>query len=52
VVQVRPLRPAPFGALSVSGIRLGDAEVTISVDGSGAVSLSGLPDGLRVSDSA
>lgn len=51
-VQLRPLRPAPFGAITVSGIRLGDADVTVSVDQAGVVSLSGLPDGLRVSDSA
>jgi glycogen debranching enzyme len=51
-IRVRPLRPAPFGAITVSGLRAGRAEITVTVDAQGDVSLSGVPDGLEVSISA
>ena len=51
-IRVRPLRPAPFGAITVSGLRLGQAEITVAVDAQGTVSLSGVPDGVRVSNTA
>jgi glycogen debranching enzyme len=52
VVEVRPIRPAPFGALTVAGLRIGDAEVSVSVDAAGEVTLSGVPDGVQISHSA
>ncbi|QGN57508.1 hypothetical protein GKE56_06080 [Nostocoides sp. HKS02] len=52
LLEVRPIRPAPFGALSVSGLRVAGAEVRVQVDAAGEVTLSGVPDGVQVSHSA
>lgn len=42
-VRVRPPASPPFGALTVKGLRVGDATVSVVVDGSGEVSVEGLP---------
>ncbi|MEV0729031.1 glycogen debranching N-terminal domain-containing protein [Polymorphospora sp. NPDC050346] len=47
-VRLRPLRPGPFGALSVSGLRVGGSPVDVAVDRDGAARISGLPAGLTV----
>lgn len=47
-ITVRPSQPAPFGALTVGGIRVGDARVTISTDREGGVTVVGLPPGFVV----
>jgi glycogen debranching enzyme len=52
VLEIRPLRPAPFGALTVSGLRVAGAEVTVQVDAAGEVTLSGVPEGVQISRSA
>jgi glycogen debranching enzyme len=43
-VTVRPPSTMPFGALTVRGLRIGDATISVAVDTSGAVTLEGLPD--------
>ena len=48
VLEVRPVQPAPFGALTVAGLRVAGAEVTVSVDETGEVTVTGLPEGIRV----
>ncbi|MCU1536979.1 MAG: hypothetical protein JWP82_1330 [Humibacillus sp.] len=53
-VTVRPPTPSPFGALSVSGLRVGTgdgaetADLTVSVDASGGVTVDGLPGGFTL----
>ncbi|RKS72643.1 glycogen debranching enzyme-like protein [Motilibacter peucedani] len=46
-VSVRPARPAPFGALHVSGLRAGGAELRVEVDREGSVVVA-QADGLEV----
>lgn len=48
-VRLRPLRPAPFGAVNVHGLRVAGAPVDVTVDRAGAATVSGLPAGLTVS---
>jgi glycogen debranching enzyme len=52
VLQVAPLRPGPFGALRVEGIRLSGALLTIEANRDGEVSVEGLPAGIEVRPSA
>jgi glycogen debranching enzyme len=47
-VLLRPLAGAPLGAVGVRGLRVAGAEVTVTVDRSGAAQVTGLPPGLRV----
>ena len=47
-LRVAPAVPGPFGAVRVSGLRLGDATLTVSVDRDGAVTVDGLPDGVTL----
>ena len=47
-VELRPLHAAPARGLHVTGLRLGEAEVAVSVDGHGNGRLAGAPAGLRV----
>jgi glycogen debranching enzyme len=42
-VTVAPLAGAPLGAVSVAGLRVAGAPVTVSVDATGAASVSGFP---------
>ncbi len=48
VLEVRPLAPAPFGAIRVEGIRVGGRPVVVEVDGSGTVTAVEAPDGVEV----
>ncbi|MFB9234382.1 glycogen debranching N-terminal domain-containing protein [Plantactinospora siamensis] len=50
VVRLRPMAGLPLGPVTAQGLRIGGAEVTVSVD-AGGVSVTGLPAGLRVSTS-
>ncbi|MEV6155590.1 glycogen debranching N-terminal domain-containing protein [Nonomuraea sp. NPDC052129] len=47
-VLVRPLTGAPLGAVTVRGLRVAGADVTVSIDRSGGVQVTGLPPGLSV----
>ncbi|GAA6527470.1 glycogen debranching N-terminal domain-containing protein [Intrasporangium sp. DVR] len=47
-VSVHPAKPLPFGAMTVRGIRVGDAELTVIVDGAGGVEVAGLPEGFTL----
>ena len=47
-IVLAPMRPAPFGPLTVTGLHFGAALLTVSVDASGKVGISGLPDGVEV----
>ena len=47
-VQIDPVVPAPFGALRVEGLRIGDATVTVDVDRDGRVEVSEVPQGFEV----
>jgi glycogen debranching enzyme len=47
-VSVRPAEPLPFGAMTVRGIRVGDARVTVTVDAAGGVEVDGMPDGFTL----
>jgi len=47
-VQVRPPSPQPFGALTVKGLRVGEATISVTVDSSGAVTVEGLPSGFTL----
>ncbi len=47
-VTVRPPSPGPFGPLSVRGIRVGDAVLSVSVEVGGAVTVEGLPAGFSL----
>ena len=42
-VAVAPLAGAPLGAVSVAGLRVAGEPVTVSVDATGAATVSGLP---------
>lgn len=42
-VRVRPARPAPFGAVQISGLRIGPYRVDIALDENGQVLVHGLP---------
>ena len=43
IVRVMPPRPAPFGAIQVSGLRFGPHRVDVAVDEDGHVLVRGLP---------
>jgi glycogen debranching enzyme len=47
-VVVRPLAGAPLGAVTVRGLRVAGADVSVSIDRSGGVQVTGLPPGLSV----
>ena len=47
---VHPLRPAPFGALRVEGLRLRGHAFSVAVDSEGRSTVSGLPDEFEVHD--
>ncbi len=47
-VELRPLKGAPLGAISARGLRIGDADVAVSVDRTGAPTVTGLPAGLTL----
>ncbi|MGH8861518.1 MAG: amylo-alpha-1,6-glucosidase, partial [Jatrophihabitantaceae bacterium] len=47
-IGVAPLRPSPFGAITVRGIRIGDADVHVEVGRDGTVDVGGALAGLRV----
>jgi glycogen debranching enzyme len=47
-VDIDPVAPAPFGAVRVEGLRIGDATVTVSVDRDGRVEVTGTPHGVEV----
>lgn len=47
-VRLRPLSCSPFGSLDVTGLRVGVAEVSVSVDGLGGGHIDGLPDTVQV----
>jgi glycogen debranching enzyme len=47
-LRVAPVRPGPFGALRVDGLRWGDATFSVAVDGDGHVRVEGLPDSVSV----
>jgi glycogen debranching enzyme len=42
-VRVRPALPLPFGALTVKGLQVGEASVSVAIDASGEVTVEGLP---------
>ncbi|WP_374970174.1 glycogen debranching N-terminal domain-containing protein [Terrabacter sp. BE26] len=42
-VTVSPSSPLPFGAMTVKGLRVGEATVSVVVDASGEVTVEGLP---------
>lgn len=43
-LRVAPLRPAPFGALRVEGLRFRGSTFAVDVDDEGATTVTGLPD--------
>jgi len=45
---VRPPSPQPFGALTVKGLRVGEATISVTVDSSGDVTVEGLPSGFTL----
>ena len=47
---LRPLRPAPFGALRVEGLRFRGHTLSVAVDSEGRATVSGLPDEFEVHD--
>jgi glycogen debranching enzyme len=47
-LRVDPVRPAPFGALRVEGLRIGGASFTAVQDADGSVRLEGLPSDVGV----
>ncbi|WP_308250727.1 amylo-alpha-1,6-glucosidase [Nonomuraea rhizosphaerae] len=47
-VLLRPLAGAPLGAVTVRGLRVAGAEVTVTVSRSGAAEVTGLPPGLSI----
>jgi glycogen debranching enzyme len=47
-VHLRPLPAAPFGGVDLTGVRIAGAEVGVAVARDGTVSISGLPDSLRI----
>ncbi|MFD1543243.1 amylo-alpha-1,6-glucosidase, partial [Nonomuraea guangzhouensis] len=47
-VLLRPLAGAPLGAVTVRGLRVAGADVTVSIDRSGRAEVTGLPPGLSV----
>lgn len=44
-ITVEPPPGLPFGPITVRGIRVGDASVTVAVDADGRTTVDGLPDG-------
>jgi glycogen debranching enzyme len=47
-VTVRPAASLPFGAMTVRGVRVGSARLTVIVDAAGRVEVEGLPDGFTL----
>jgi len=47
-VRLDPLRPGPFGALTVDGLRVGPARLRVSIDTAGAVTVDGDRGGLQI----
>jgi hypothetical protein len=47
-VTLRPLAGAPFGPVSVQGLRVAGTEVRVSVDADGRADVTGLPPGMSV----
>jgi glycogen debranching enzyme len=47
-LRLRPLRPSPVGALTVTGLRLGDGWLSVAVDADGTVTHVDAPPGLQV----
>ena len=47
-VTFRPLPDAPFGPLTVRGLRIAGSAVDVTVRADGGIEVSGLPAGLRV----
>lgn len=47
-LHLSPLPGAPFGPVRVDGLRLGNAEVSVSVNGAGDVIAVDVPDGIEV----
>ncbi len=47
-VTLRPPPTLPFGPITVHGIRVGEAVLTVSVDATGVVTTDGLPDGFTL----
>jgi hypothetical protein len=43
VLHVDPIRPTPFGALHVEGLRLGGRPFSVSVTRDGEVDVAGVP---------
>ncbi|NYG08695.1 glycogen debranching enzyme [Phycicoccus badiiscoriae] len=48
VLHVDPIRPTPFGALHVEGLRLGDATFAVTVTRDGDVEVTGVPQGVEI----
>ena len=48
VLRLRPMRPAPFGALTVTGLRVAGEAVEVGVDAAGEVTHVSAPDWLTV----
>jgi glycogen debranching enzyme len=47
-LTVRPPRSAPFGALTVTGLRVAESVLTIRVDSAGGVEVEGMPEGFTL----
>jgi glycogen debranching enzyme len=48
VLHVDPIRPTPFGALHVEGLRLGTSPFEVTVTRSGEVEVTGVPDEVEI----
>lgn len=48
VLHVAPIRPTPFGALHVEGLRLGASEFTVTVTRDGEVEVTGVPQEVEI----
>lgn len=42
-IALSPMRPAPLGPVTVTGLRFGATRFTVEVDATGNVGVSGLP---------
>lgn len=47
-VTLSPMRPSPFGAVQVSGLRYGDAAFAVELTAAGEATVTGLPQGVSV----
>ncbi len=47
-LRLRPMVGAPLGAITARGLRIGGRPVDVTLDGTGRVSVDGLPDSVRV----